>query len=1376
MCIGDVPCTSLADSGSMVTTIGEAFWKKHFPECLLHPLGDLLDVQGAGGHELPYLGYVILPVSLPFDDTEAIIEVPLLVVPDTDYTKRVPLLIGTNVLKLYRDQLQLKHSTRYLQRAKICTALHLALRAMALKERHMKKTGGVYGHIRSKDTITLKPGECKMVVGQAKVTVVVAKTVAMIETPKTGTEGVKATPSIVTVHDNLKDVVMELQNHGQELVTIQPGETIGELHQATLEEASEHTKPSEDEFLSKFHLDELGSHLTEEQVKEIRDLLTTWKCAFSQGEWDLGYTDLVQHEIKLNDPKPFKDKPRRIPPALYDEIRVHLREMLKLGVIRESCSPYASNVVLVRKKDNTLRFCVDFRMLNQRTIGDSYFIPRLDETLEALSGAKYYSTLDMKSGYWQCGLAEEAKELTAFTMGTLGFFEFDRLVMGLKNAPATFQRVMQKILGDLHLKTCLVYLDDIIVFADSFEEQKRRLEEVLERIAKAGLKLKPSKCKFFQKRINFLGHVVSSNGIECDPAKTQTLLEWPVPRNEKELRKFLGFAGFYRRFIRDFSKLAHPLYELLTGPSKGRKKVKPAKPEWKWEVKHQQAFDHLIKLLTNPPCLAYPDFDKEFILRIDASKEGLGAILCQEQEGSVKPVAYASRALKRSEINYPAHKLEFLGLYWAVTKKFYSYLYGGKHFLVTTDNNPLTYVLTSAKLDATGHRWLAALADFNFELKYKPGHSNTDADILSRLPRADVDGTTTISKEMFHALCSGITLEGGCTNNWQGYVMSMPVNVDVLEQLTTTTPSVPTIDVDWNMEQQNDSVIGKLVYYWNQGKKPPVTQLKRDSKDVQKLLKDWKNLVMEHGVLYRKKDVQGQERLQLLLPRKFHDLVCQMLHTDMGHMGRDRTQALARDRFYWPGMNEFLEHKIKTCDRCLRSKAPHLPEYAPLTSIKTTQPLELVCMDFLGLERSKGGFENVLVITDHFTKYSLAIATKNQTAKTTAKAVFENFVVHYGFPQRLHSDQGRNFESSVIQELCALSGMAKSRTSPYHPMGNGITERFNRTLIAMLSTLTEDKKADWKSHLSTITHAYNATRHDSTGYSPYYLMFGREPRLAVDVILKLECQHHDDISEGEYVSALRKQLEYAYQLASESQAKASHKQKRLHDRKACGAMLDLGDHVLVKKVAFSGKHKLEDRWEKDVYVVLEKPNADIPVYVVQKEDKTGRTRTLHRNLLFPLVLPLQGRKKATKKEKPPQVVEVIPQESLVTESEEEEPVYQIMIDGVADNSGADPSVTSESEASQETDVESGEEEEAATPDEQSEDEQDVPQPRGLRRSTRQRRQPEWLRSGEYQLHMQIAERRNKFRRKKLKLKKKKEKLQVFNHFIAVCKFLCDYTK
>ena len=318
-------------------------------------------------------------------------------------------------------------------------------------------------------------------------------------------------------------------------------------------------------------------------------------------------------------------------------------------------------------------------------------------------------------------------------------------------------------------------------------------------------------------------------------------------------------------------------------------------------------------------------------------------------------------------------------------------------------------------------------------------------------------------------------------------------------------------------------------------------------------------------------------------------------------------------------MDAFVKESVRACDRCIRRKAVG-GKSAELVNITSSSPMEIVCLDYLSLERSKGGHENILVITDHFSRYAQAIPTRNQTAKTTARVLFDNFIVHYGFPARIHSDQGQNFESHLIKELCQIARVEKSRTTPYHPMGNGQVERFNQTLLKMLGTLEEYQKGDWKSHVTTLVHAYNATLHNSTGFSPYFIMFGRHPRLAIDAFLGITPDTLSSTKSTEYVRKLRQRLDFAYRKAQEQAKKTGAVYKHHYDETVRSSVLMPGDLVLVQKVGVKGKHKIGDKWEHDPYIVISQPNDDIPVYEIRRDNsRAKKTRLLHRTLLLPFV-------------------------------------------------------------------------------------------------------------------------------------------------------------
>uniref|UniRef100_A0A3P9L3Q8 Gypsy retrotransposon integrase-like protein 1 n=1 Tax=Oryzias latipes TaxID=8090 RepID=A0A3P9L3Q8_ORYLA len=420
--------------------------------------------------------------------------------------------------------------------------------------------------------------------------------------------------------------------------------------------------------------------------------------------------------------------------------------------------------------------------------------------------------------------------------------------------------------------------------------------------------------------------------------------------------------------------------------------------------------------------------------------------------------------------------------------------------------------------------------------------------------------------------------------------------------------------IDLRERQREDPSIREVIYQLETGEKISPT-VRQELPDIPLLLREWNRLELKDNILYRRRQDGEHILFQLVLPEELRSMVLTSLHNDMGHLGVERTLDLVRSRFFWPRMAADVEQKIKTCDRCIRRKA--LPERAaPLVNIETSRPLELLCMDFLTLEPDQSNTKDILVLTDHFTKYAVAIPTANQKAKTVAKCLWENFIVHYGIPERLHTDQGPDFESNLIKELCVIAGIEKTRTTPYHPRGNPV-ERFNRTLLSMLGTLEPEQKRRWKEYVKPLVHAYNCTRNEVTGYTPYELMFGRSPRLPVDLAFGLPVRDKPSISHSQYVQNLRSRLEESYQLASKHAAKSAERNKKCFDRRVRPSVLEEGDRVLVRNVRLRGKHKIEDKWERDIYVVVNRA-GDLPVYTVRPEaDSSGRTRTLHRDLLLP---------------------------------------------------------------------------------------------------------------------------------------------------------------
>ncbi|KAK6178710.1 hypothetical protein SNE40_011231 [Patella caerulea] len=999
------------------------------------------------------------------------------------------------------------------------------------------------------------------------------------------------------------------------------------------------------------------SDLSEEQKKEVKALLREESAVFSKSDDDIGCAPGLQLDMQLTDQIPVKKAYLSIPRPLYGEVKDYLTNLINNKWIKKSKSPYSSPIVCIRKKNGDLRLCVDYRKINEKTIPDSQPLPRIQDALDGLLGSRVFTLLDQGKAYHQGFMGPESKKYTAFVT-PWGLYEWERIPFGLSGAPAAFQRFMDNSLEGLRDNICMPYLDDVLVHSGSFSDHISHLRTVLRRLRENGIKLKPAKCEFFKKQIRYLGHVVSETGYTMDPKDVQAVvaLKERSPKTVGDVRQLLGFIGYYRRYVPDFSRRAKPLFDLLqvkgattTQKTKHKKKKdqRSSASDVEWTDEHRACLNELINSLILPPVMGYPDFSQKFQLHVDASHQGLGAILYQKSvvDGKLKVIAYASRTLTPAEKNYYMHsgKLEFLALKWAIADRFRDYLYYAPGFEVYSDNNPVTYVLSSAKLDATRMRWVSELADFKFKIFYKPGRQSGAADGLSRMPLDFKNFKNECSEEIASELIS--TTANALKNQNQDpacWVSALMTSSDSLSGTQDSfVPPVHTLKKEEIRKAQEEDIdIGKIRKLLRDEIKLERKELTEGSDEFLLMFKERARMKLdEHGILYRttKRPNDGTKCTQLVLPRKFRELVIEELHCKLGHLGAERVLSLSRDRFYWPRMAAEIEHFITRRCQCIKSKKPARIQRTPLVNIKTSMPFELVSIDFLHLEESKGGYEYILVVMDHFTRFAQAYPTNNKSAKTAAKKIFDDYILKFGFPHRLHHDQGPEFENQLFHELQRLTGIGRSRTTPYHPQGNGQVERFNRTLLNMLRTLPRDFKSNWKEHLKKMIHAYNSTRNESTGFSPHFLMFGRHLKIPVDFLFGLKPTEANNLTTREYVKKWTKCLREAYEIAQENSRKTAVKGKHIHDKKYMSVCLEEGDKVLVRNLTErGGPGKLRSYWEDNVCVVTRRI-GESPVYEVRPETGLGRTRILHRNLLHQcneLITAYKAKEKVKQTRKP----------------------------------------------------------------------------------------------------------------------------------------------
>ena len=680
---------------------------------------------------------------------------------------------------------------------------------------------------------------------------------------------------------------------------------------------------------------------------------------------------------------------------------------------------------------------------------------------------------------------------------------------GLTNAPATFQRLMDLLLAGLEWKNCLVYLDDIIISGSTFNQHLNNLKLVFERLRKSGLKLHTKKCHFCKPEVQFLGHIISNKGVATDPEKTNKVANWPVPKTRKEVQQFLGFANYYRRFIRNFATIAKPPYQ-LTEMNK----------QFCWSPECQQSFECLKKCLVSSPILALPDFNKPLILDTDASDTGIGAVLSQVVDGKEQVISYACRILSSAERKYCVTRRELLALV-IFMQQFRPYLLG-RHFKLRTDHGSLTWLQQFKNPEGQLARWLERLQEFDFDIVHRKGNQHTNADSLSRLPCHQCGRNShTIAPMIDHASQQPISAISTFLQNDQQYNLA---------QL-----------------QQDDNSIGVILHGKLSNLKP---KLDNCSRDTRRLCEIWSQLEVHDGILWRhyQQPRISYSHLQLVVPECLPENVLQELHegTVSGHLGVQKLISSLKDRFYWPGHVLDATNWCNTCHVCATRKSPNLSRRAPLQPVVSGFPLEKLAVDILGpLPVTEKGNKYILVVSDYFTRWVEAYPMPNQEASTVAQKLVDEFFCRFSCPTQLHSDQGRQFESSLIQEVCKLLNIRKSRTTPYHPAGDGLVERFNRTLLHMLSTTVQDHN-DWENRIRPVCMAYNSSTQTTTGFSPFYLMFGRQPRLPIDLTYGSMPTKKQYVLE--YVKTLNSSLEEAYQNVKHNVTGIQDRQKEQYDK------------------------------------------------------------------------------------------------------------------------------------------------------------------------------------------------------------------------------------
>lgn len=787
--------------------------------------------------------------------------------------------------------------------------------------------------------------------------------------------------------------------------------------------------------------------------------------------WDgrLGKIAATEHRIDLkNDVQPVRQNPYRSGHKEREFAREEIEKMLKAGVIEPSNSEWASPIVLAPKKDGSLRFCVDYRRLNAVTQRDSYPLPRMDDCVDSLGSATIFTTLDANWGYWQLPVREKDKAKTAFCSYE-GLYQFKRMPFGLTNAPASFQRALDVILAPYKWKSCLVYLDDVIVFSADPAQHIKHVDFALTALRKAGISLKIDKCQFFTQKVKYLGHIVRPGSIEVDQAATKSLREAKPPETLTQLKSFLGFVNVYRRFIPEFTKTAQPLYDL-------QKDVKGKRLPPLTEVPIA-AFNALIKAVLDPVILSIPKQGLKYSLDTDASDYQVGCALFQTAEsGERKPIGFWSRTLNSAERNYSVPERECLAVVYGITTC-RPYLFGEK-FDVFTDQNCLRWLMLITDPSGRLMRWRLRLAEYEFEVNYKKGKLNNQADALSRLPS---NGHTT-EHEDTEPPCLIVDVT---SNDWEEGEDAHPFIEEAdsaLDALVAEPAENQVLPAQITLQELIHEQAGD-----------------RFCQDIRTALEREGRMGFREsphtGALERALP-KGEGGYAVVVPASLQPRLLRLAHYPQiaGHPGGRKMYQTLRKRYYWPGLALSCYHTVRACAACARERILLQANSTPLRLFPPSGPLEDVAMDILcHLHPSGRGHTNLLVIVDRFTKLVRAVPMKGTNAFQIAKAFTTNWAFVYGVPKTVLTDNGPQFCSKFLRQTHRILGAKPQFTTTYHPKANGQTERFNRTILASLRRFIADHPKDWDMYADALTYAYNNQVHAATGCTPMELVLSRAP-------------------------------------------------------------------------------------------------------------------------------------------------------------------------------------------------------------------------------------------------------------------------------------------
>ena len=940
-----------------------------------------------------------------------------------------------------------------------------------------------------------------------------------------------------------------------------------------------------------------------------------------------------QSAIRTGDHPPVYSKQYSAP---YKDQQIKSQETQKLldrGQIEESTSPWSSPVVLVKKKDKTMRFCIDYRRLNAVTIKDAFPLPRIDELFDQLTDAKYYTKFDFKSGYFQVPLSKEDRPKTAFSTRD-NHYQFTVLPQGITNGPATFQRIINHVLGPARWKYALAYIDDVIIYSNTFEEHLTHLNSICQILKNTRFRLNPEKCEIARTKTDYLGHRIENGEIRPCPTNINGLLNTRVPETADEACKFVKAAEYYRKFIPNFSQIAEPLRKFV--PTTRTQQKKSQRTKISLSNEEIQAFDKLKEFLTTDLVLRIPNNRLPFKVQTDASDEGIGAVLLQTYPEGDRPIAYISKKFTLAQRRWTPMEQECYA-FIHVLDKWHNYL-SGIRFTWETDHKALTQLNKKAQINKRCERWRLKILEYDFDVKHIPGLQNSMPDYLSRSPvedaEEDPDETFFINSQatqtefddniehrpminMVQTRAAKLgELNGKSSNSGNQTTSGTPlkenrilpsINQTTSDTLTEENRSSPSIN-----QTTSDTLIeeNRIIPFTIED----LIHAQRHDKYAQNILSNIetnKKYYVENNLLIRRSNppvpyvAEGELRKSIM--KIYHDTAA-----NGAHFGRNKTVHKIKTRYFWPTMYKDIDNHVKSCIICAQHNPRRQKTPGKLRPIQPPEGVwQLVAMDFHGPinPASQHGNRYILCLTDILSKFTVTKAVKDNSAQTVVRFLKEDIISKFGTPRCILTDNGTHFTSALTNELIKQIGATHLYSTPYHPETNGQVERFNSTMDAKIATLSNTRKTNWDDQLAFVTFNYNTSVHSSTKQVPFEMMYGRKPVLPFDHQDATVTLDHDH----EHVNKLNQYLSIMNEQAKQNIMINQGRYKEKHDRNRPDPTFNIGDLVLVKTLKF--RSKFDARYEGPFRILKQ---ITPKTFVVQHVKKP----TLHRQVTSDVLLPI----------------------------------------------------------------------------------------------------------------------------------------------------------